>query len=352
MNEKNDHPILEQPSESPSVPPKPRARSRFAIVIAVLSLIIALAGIAAFVLTWQRLSNVQEKMALRNSDLQREQVQMQASLAQQQQGLSSTQANLQQVIQLSQRKSQDWVLAEAEYLVRLAAFNLTFENNIAVARKLLETADQRIQTLADPSLSDIRQALANNITALNSIQIPDLTGLVTRLNAISQEVGKLPVTPSQPTNAGAASATTPTSTQPMWRRILSGISDTLKDMVVIRTHQKPMKPLLPPEQQVYLVQNIQVQLSLAQWAALHQQPDIYKQTLQQAIDWISQYFAQNAAATENAISTLKNLQSWDIKPTVPDLSDTIKMIDDALNKKASNTTTPQPLSPGQESLPI
>lgn len=50
------------------------------------------------------------------------------------------------------RRPNDWLLAEADYLVKLAGRKLFLEHDAVSATKLMESADQRIAALNDPSL--------------------------------------------------------------------------------------------------------------------------------------------------------------------------------------------------------
>ncbi|MGU3846767.1 uroporphyrinogen-III C-methyltransferase, partial [Vibrio diabolicus] len=54
-------------------------------------------------------------------------------------------------------------------------------------------ADQRIAALNDPSLVQLRKAMANDITKLRTIPLIDRDGLVLRLTALQQQVDKLPL---------------------------------------------------------------------------------------------------------------------------------------------------------------
>lgn len=57
----------------------------------------------------------------------------------------------------------------------------------------MESADQRIATLNDPSLVPLRKAMASDITKLKTIPIIDRDGLVLRLTALQQQVDQLPL---------------------------------------------------------------------------------------------------------------------------------------------------------------
>ncbi len=51
------------------------------------------------------------------------------------------------------RRPNDWLLAEADYLVKMAGRKLWLEHDTASATILLESADHRIAELNDPSMT-------------------------------------------------------------------------------------------------------------------------------------------------------------------------------------------------------
>ena len=91
------------------------------------------------------------------------------------------------------RRPNDWRIAEADYLVNLAGRQLWVMRDILTATTLMETADQRLANLNDPSLSPIRQAIAEDIQQLKSIKRVDLDGIVLRLNSLQKEIDNLPL---------------------------------------------------------------------------------------------------------------------------------------------------------------
>ncbi|MFE8730636.1 uroporphyrinogen-III C-methyltransferase, partial [Aeromonas hydrophila] len=73
------------------------------------------------------------------------------------------------VLDLNDKRPNDWMLAESEYLVRMAGRKLWLEHDLVSAITLLGNADERIAALNDPSLMPIRKALAEDITKLKGM---------------------------------------------------------------------------------------------------------------------------------------------------------------------------------------
>lgn len=111
-------------------------------------------------------------------------------LEQQQKSIESLQLAMADV---KGRRPNDWLLAEADYLVKLAGRKLFLEHDAVSATKLMESADQRIAALNDPSLVPLRKSMANDITKLKGVPLVDREGLVLRLTALQQQVDSLPL---------------------------------------------------------------------------------------------------------------------------------------------------------------
>ncbi|MCQ6498264.1 uroporphyrinogen-III C-methyltransferase, partial [Vibrio parahaemolyticus] len=67
------------------------------------------------------------------------------------------------------------------------------EHDVESENQLMESADQRIASLNDPSLVKLRKAMANDITKLRTVPLIYRDGLVLRLTALQQQEDKLPI---------------------------------------------------------------------------------------------------------------------------------------------------------------
>lgn len=245
--------------------------------------------------------------------------------------LQQQETALNQLQQIKAGDTRPWVFAEANYLMQLASYNLTFSRDIPAVIALLQTVDKRIASLNDSTLITIRQSLAKYITALQAVPSLDLAGLLSSLNALQEHVTQLPTRRPIPSLEKAV-ANQPMAESPFaWRRALTVSWETLQKLIIIRRTDQPVTPLLPQEQQAYLQQNLQLLLQQAQWAALHGQVDIYQNSLQQAKIAIQRYFATDSAATQAVIRTLNDLQKINLRPALPSISTLAQTIQAAAN---------------------
>lgn len=223
--------------------------------------------------------------------------------------------------QLTTGGTSAWHIAEAKYLVDLANYQMTFIKDVPAAISLLQTADQQIASANDPSLTPLRQLIANNIANLQAIPKIDYAGLLIRITALQTQVNRLP-TLGLP-KATVMDSNEDNQTSPL-RRAIHDSWVTLQKIIVIRKDDIGVQPLLSPEQQTYLQQNLQLILQQAQWAALRSQQDVYIGSLKQAYTWILRYFAKNSPATVAYLKALNDLMQINVQPQLPDLSPLVK----------------------------
>jgi uroporphyrin-3 C-methyltransferase len=242
--------------------------------------------------------------------------------------------NVQQQINQFQTQNEmreNWLLSKAEYLTQLAAFNLVFQNDVITARKILTEADHQLESLNTPKIWAVRKVLANDIANLNSITPVDIAGIVAKIAVLSQQIEQLPHFPNLTIRPEQLKpATRPPATSMNFETIVKAVGHSLKDLVIVQHDTPATPPLLPPDQYLYLITNIQFQLAMAQWAVIHQQQDLYQQSLNQAVRWLTRYYSPSDPAVKAIATDLQNLKNQVIKPQLPDLSNSIEAIQQAL----------------------
>lgn len=351
MSELPPNPNSPSPEEIPSTttkssPPSSPNKTRWGIILTVVVLLIIIAlAVTGLIFLWQQYQSAQAQANALQENVWRSENQIcintleqtRQKTAEQQQLLHASQQELQQCKLQAQKKMGNWPLIQADNLIKLAAFNLQFNNNFAAASVLLQAADQQLQTDNDSSLWPLRQALAADITAIKAVPKVDVAGILFKLSTLSRQIEQLPqVSPLQPVAKQHPAAQTAASHSVDWEKKLhelgEKIQDALKTIVVIHYPSSQVAPLLPPDQYVYVITNIQAQIALAQWAVLHQQQKTYQQSLQLAKTWIQRYFDPHNTATVQAMETINNLEANAVNPTVPDINRSLKAAAEAMQK--------------------
>ena len=87
----------------------------------------------------------------------------------------------------------EWMLAEALYMSRLASQRLIIERSAQSALTLLLETDKLLARFNDPKLNFVREALSQEITSLRLLDKVDHSGIIFELNSLANEIEKLKI---------------------------------------------------------------------------------------------------------------------------------------------------------------
>ncbi len=234
--------------------------------------------------------------------------------------------SIQQVTADAEISRKDWLLAEVEYLLRLANQRVLMEGTASGALTLLKSADESLRETDDVTLYDVRKALAEDIAALEAVPRLDTEGVFLKLAALNRQVDELRVTPITDKRKlpSLLEEITPESVEQSWGEGLKAswnkAMDKFETLIVIQHHDKPVKPLMSPEQTFFLQQNLHLMLEQAQMALLQRKQQAYDASLTKAHDWVGTHFNPKDATTQAMLRGLTELQSINVAPEMPDIS--------------------------------
>lgn len=229
------------------------------------------------------------------------------------------------IARLETNKPNDWLIHEAEYLIRIAARTLWLESDTKAASNLLKDADTRLSTLNDPAYLPIRQRIHQDIESLALMPVLNTENVVLSLMGLNQQLPNLPLQKHQ---VNDDVVTTPdldlTSNVGDWQSNLSKTWQRFLDtFVVIHIRDGSAKPLLTPQYQQNLKENISLKLQQAQWAAREAKPELYLQTLNEIQTWFNDYFdmtkVNNQAFVDNIEQLKGELISYDYPSSLSSL---------------------------------
>lgn len=258
-------------------------------------------------------------------------------LRQQQAALSQTQQQLTAIT--TNQTDNNWQLQEISYLVRLADLNLKYLHDPVPVLALLETADLQLRQMNNPQFDKLRQQLARDINSIRILQAIDIAGILAKLQALSDEVNKLPSLSNSmpPASLAEPQSTTVTTSQQRWQTAWQQVKQTLQNLVIIRHYDQAAQPVLSQEQKQLITLLIQMRLAQAGEAVLQRNQNLLQQNLQTAMQLVQINFGatpQKAAL----LSDLAALQQIQLLPTNPDLSNTLAAISQTLHTSAQSST--------------
>lgn len=230
------------------------------------------------------------------------------------------------------RSHDDWTLAEVQYLLQIANQRLQLQRDVLTAKAALQSADQRLQELADPGFNAVRKQIAQELGALKAVAQPDLPGIALTLTQLSEQIPELPLKEGQrQTELSSGEDSQQGLTVSDWKRLPGKVWDALKQLVVVRRKDEPIGPMLAPEQRYFLYQNLQLQLDAARLAALQAAADNYRASLQMANRWLDEYFATDSAPVKAVQEELQRLLKLDVRPALPDISASLRQLKQQLH---------------------
>lgn len=298
---------------------------------AILALLIALMAIAAsaghYYWSMQQSNKFQQQIQQDNTtNLAKLRTELTQKLAQQEQVTSATVQAItheltlksqekiifleQKIARLSQNKPSDWLLHEAEYLIRVAARSLWLEKDTTAAINLLRDAEQRLAELNDPQLLSIREALHSDIASLQLLPKLDTENVILKLMALDNQIKLLPLAMVEiPENIVTADIELSDDISDWSSNLAKTWDRFVKEYITVHQRTGNVEPLMSPEFQQNLRENLSLKIQTAIWAARKANSDIYIASLIEIEQWLQSYFDMNEAVNRNFLSALTQLKA-------------------------------------------
>ena len=226
------------------------------------------------------------------------------------------------------RSERGWTLAEVEYLLRIANQRLLLQRDIVSAQRALQAADERLLELADPHYLSVREQIARDLAAVEAVPAVDMDGLSVALSTALESLDQLPVAGTHyepaPHTEGDEPAERPTAHT--IDELGSLVWKSLSELFRLREHDQPVSPMLPPEREYFLRENLRLQLAAARLALLRDDQVQYGSALRTANQWLESYFDQANHGVQQLTRQLADLATVDISPALPDVSRSLALL--------------------------
>ena len=217
-----------------------------------------------------------------------------------------------------------WLLAEAEYYMQIANAQLQLGNNPRLAMLALEMADERVVQMANPALTDVRRALAEELAALEAMEKPDLEGTSLTLASLARVVDSLPL--RTPGSDSAESGGAADEEQGAAARAWDSVKDAMSGLVKVTPPDEETRALLTPDAAHLIRSNLALQLQAARLALLRGEQAIFEQSLEDADALLAQYFDRDSAQVKSAQATIAEIRDSMVAVKAPDISESLRLI--------------------------
>lgn len=217
-----------------------------------------------------------------------------------------------------------WLTAEAEYYMQIANAQLQLAGNPHLARLALLQADDRIRQLANPALTNVRRALANELQALEFINRPDIEGVTLTLASLANSVDSLPL--QQDIKLPAEENPQVQGELSGMDRAMASLKSTLGDVVSVRRSDEAVRPLIAPEAAYFLRVNLSLQLQIARLALLRGERAAFQQSLDDTDKWLGNYYDTDSTKVKAARQTITEVRDSLFDIEMPDISESLRLL--------------------------
>ncbi|HGM9712413.1 TPA: uroporphyrinogen-III C-methyltransferase [Proteus mirabilis] len=250
--------------------------------------------------------------------------------------------NLQtQFAAISSADVKSWLLAQADFMVKMAGRKLWNDQDVVTAVSLLKGADSSLAEMNDPSLLAIRRAINEDIGNLAALSKIDNDGTILQLNQLANQVDNLrlsgferdgsPMDKNDEAISGSLSD---------WKQNLSkSWKSFMDDFITIRRRDSTAIPLLAPNQDIYLRENIRSRLLIASQAVPRHQTEIYQQSLEAVSTWVRAYFDTTDPNTTAFLDSINELEKQPITLAMPTELKSLSLLEKRVEKQIRNLLT-------------
>lgn len=226
------------------------------------------------------------------------------------------QGALAQIQELDGRRPTDWLIAEADYLVRMAGRKMWLEKDLRTAIMLLGNADQRLKSLADPSVLPVRALIAQDIQALQQVNPVSEVSVALALDGLVKQVDKLAIITPKEANEFTSDEVSDSTSD--WKQNLLNVWRSLvDDFIRVEYRDEPVEPMMTAQQEWLSREQIKLALQQAQAAALAGEQALYQASVERAQAIISEDYIQTNSDVSGFQSALSQLKNTDISKAIP-----------------------------------
>ncbi|MBT0727528.1 uroporphyrinogen-III C-methyltransferase [Rosenbergiella australiborealis] len=222
-----------------------------------------------------------------------------------------------------------WLVSQADYLVKLAGRKLWSDQDVTTSLALLKSADRSLAQMDDPSILTIRRALNQDISTLATLNQVDYDGILLQVSQLANNVDNLRLADDNENGAPMDKDSRDISgSLAEWRHnLMVSWHDFMNNFITVRRRDNTAQPLLAPNQDIYLRENIRSQLLIAAQAIPRHQEEIYKQSLDAVSTWVRAWYNTNDPATKAFLAQVDQLVQTPISMDLPETLTSQNLLD-------------------------
>lgn len=239
---------------------------------------------------------------------------------------------------ISGSDAKTWLLAQADFLVKLAGRKLWSDQDVTTAAALLKSADASLADMNDPSLISARRAITDDIASLSAVSQVDYDGIILKVNQLANQIDNLRLADNNDDDSPMDSDSDELSSSiKEWRvNLQKSWQNFMDSFITVRRRDETAVPLLAPNQDVYLRENIRSRLLVAAQAVPRLQEETYKQALDNVSTWVRAYYDTDDATTKAFLEDVDKLSQQSITMNVPDSLQSQALLEKLMQTRVRN----------------
>ncbi|MDG1640639.1 uroporphyrinogen-III C-methyltransferase [Klebsiella huaxiensis] len=242
---------------------------------------------------------------------------------------------------ISGSDAKTWLLAQADFLVKLAGRKLWSDQDVTTAAALLKSADASLADMNDPSLISARRAITDDIASLSAVSQVDYDGIILKVNQLANQIDNLRLADNNDDDSPMDSDSDELSSSiKEWRvNLQKSWQNFMDSFITVRRRDETAVPLLAPNQDVYLRENIRSRLLVAAQAVPRHQEETYKQALDNVSTWVRAYYDTEDATTKAFLEDVDKLSQQSITMNVPETLQSQGLLEKLMQTRVRNLMT-------------
>jgi len=244
----------------------------------------------------------------------------------------------QKVATISGTDAKTWLLAQADFLVKLAGRKLWSDGDVTTAAALLKSADASLADMNDPSLIAARRAITDDVASLSGVAQVDYDGIILKVNQLSNQIDNLRLADNNDDDAPMDNDSSELSSSlSEWRvNLQKSWHNFMDSFITVRRRDETAVPLLAPNQDIYLRENIRSRLLVAAQAVPRHQEETYKQALDNVSSWVRAYYDTDDASTKAFLEEVDKLSQQNITMALPDALQSQPILEKLMQTRVRN----------------
>lgn len=325
-------------ADKPSTKTKKSGRSSGLLITLIVLLTTAL-GAGGFYL-WQTQQNILTRQSTTNSDLQRQLQNLKASIGKLNKQLTSSHEIIntlklqqteitditQKAVTKSNRSQRGWILAEIDYLLRLANRRLQISQDINSAIAAMSAADKRIYDLGDLKLFPVRKQLKKDIANLKALHQIDINGSALSIDQMLEHLSALPFKSINDEIKSRLKKTEKNSVNKENAGFIDSVIDTVMQIGDIKVHDRGLEPVTDSAQQQQLEQLLRNHLLAARLSILRYDQTQFVHDIKQSLKILQLHYNLNDNRVSQMQKDLTELSKLNLSPELPDINTAWNML--------------------------